>query len=292
MKTGDLRTAKLIRTQIRSLQPSIYDSPATELTGLFYSPPELQALLRDELVGRGNLDELPVRTRSKVAKTLVCEALGYTAPTTFAKVNPRLRHANVDVYVQQASNLQIWNQEVDAARRYVNLIVRNSVIADVQVIAGPDLAQFDTTGTLTLKFQANRIYEDAGSVLISARDTEDFVAQFNPRPKAPSLDLPAGRPLKRQRSGHRHGIPVIDQSGGPNLHRSRPDPGTQPRQRGAPGGVRRPGPVALRRPRPVSRHPFPASRSQAATCTNHPPGAGVAVLGDAPRLGQRGHRGS
>ena len=56
MKTGDLRTAKLIRTQIRNLQPSIYDPPATELTGLFYSPPELQALLRDELIGRDNLD--------------------------------------------------------------------------------------------------------------------------------------------------------------------------------------------------------------------------------------------
>lgn len=38
MKTSDLRTAKLIRTQIRNLQPSIYDQPATELSGLFNSP--------------------------------------------------------------------------------------------------------------------------------------------------------------------------------------------------------------------------------------------------------------
>ena len=194
MRAGDLRTAKLIRTQIRNLQPSIYDPSATELTGLFYSPPELQALLRDELIGRDDLDDLPVRTRFKVAKTLVCEALGYTAPPTFAKVNPRLPHATVDVYVQQASNLQIWNQEVDAARRYMILILRDSVIADVQVIAGADLAQFATTGTLTRKFQANRVHEDAGSVLVSAHDTADFIAQFNPRPKIPRSISPVDVP--------------------------------------------------------------------------------------------------
>ena len=45
MKTGGLRTAKLISTQIRNLQSAIYDPPATELTGLFCSPPELQAQL-------------------------------------------------------------------------------------------------------------------------------------------------------------------------------------------------------------------------------------------------------
>jgi hypothetical protein len=230
MKAGDLRTSKLIRTQIRNLQPSIYDPPATDLTGLFYSPPELQALLRDELIGRGDLDELPVRTRSKVAKTLVCEALGYTAPTTFAKVNPRLRHANIDVYVQQASNLQIWNQEVDAARRYVILILRDNTIADVQVIAGADLAQFDTTGTLTRKFQANRIHEDAGSVLVSARDTEDFVAQFNPRPKIP----PSISPVDAPSSGNVLDIATVYRSLISLVGRTFPDPGqTQERNRGS-----------------------------------------------------------
>lgn len=93
MPAADLRMAKLVRTQIRQLQPSIYDPPATDLTGLFYSPSELAAILRSELIGREDLRDLPVRTRSKVAKTMVCEALGYVAPNTFAKVNPRLRTA-------------------------------------------------------------------------------------------------------------------------------------------------------------------------------------------------------
>ncbi|MEI8081789.1 MAG: hypothetical protein WCI74_08095 [Actinomycetes bacterium] len=196
MRAEYLRTAKLVRTQIRQLQPSIYDQPATELTGLFYTPHELETLLRKELIGRTDLDDLPVRTRSKVAKTLVCEALGYEAPTTFTKVNPRLRHANVDVYAQQASNLQIWNQEVDAARRYVILILRDGVIADVHVIAGADLAQFDATGTLTSKFQANRIHEDSGSRLASPRDTANFVEQFQPKPSIPRSTSPVDAPAR------------------------------------------------------------------------------------------------
>jgi hypothetical protein len=230
VRSGDLRTAKLVRTQIRQLQPCIYDPPATELTGLFYSPRELEALLRQELIGCADLDELPVRTRSKVAKTLVCEALGYTAPTTFTKVNPRLRHANIDVYAQQAGNLQIWNQEVDAARRYVILILRGGVIADVHVIAGADLAQFDATGTLTRKFQANRIHEDTGSLLVSPRDTDNFIKQFEPNPRISRSISPVDTPARAQvldiSTVYRRLISLVG--------RTFPDPGqTQERNRGS-----------------------------------------------------------
>lgn len=194
MRTGDLRSAIAVRQEIRASQPSIYDPPATELTGLFYTPTELDALLRKELVGRTDLQDLPIRTRSKVAKTLVCEALGYTAPTTFTKVNPRLRHLNVDVYSQQSTNLQIWNQEVDAARRYVILILKDDTIADIRVIAGADLAQFDTTGTLTSKFQANRIHEYGGSVLVSPRDTMPLLKTFEPSAVIPTSVSPVEPP--------------------------------------------------------------------------------------------------
>jgi len=194
VRTGDLNSAQAVREEIRTRQPSIYDPPATALTGLFYTPTELEALLRKELVGRNDLHGLPIRTRSKVAKTLVCEALGYTAPTTFAKVNPRLRHINVDVYSQQSSNLQIWNQEVDAARRYIILILKDDTIADIRVIAGADLAQFDTTGTLTSKFQANRIHDYAGSVLVSLRDTTGMIKQFAPSPEIPKAVSPVEPP--------------------------------------------------------------------------------------------------
>lgn len=180
MRTGDLNTARAARDAIKHARPDIYAAPATELTGLFYTPQELQAILRNELIGRDDLTDLPVRTRSKVAKSLVCEVLGHAIPASFRKVNPRLPHANIDVYVQQSSNLQIWNQEVDAARRYVLIIVDTAVITNVRVIAGADLAQFDKTGTLTSKFQANRINEGSGSRLASTSDTEDLISLLAP----------------------------------------------------------------------------------------------------------------
>jgi hypothetical protein len=210
--------------------PSIYDAPATELTGDFYTPTELETLLRAELVGRTDLGDLPVRTRSKVAKTLVCEALGYAAPASFRKVNPRLRHANVDVYSQQSSNLQIWNQEVDAARRYVILIIKDEAIIDVKVIAGADLAQFDTTGTLTSKFQANRIHENAGSMLVSALDTTDFIARL-----APASSIPQGvSPVVPPTPGKVLNIATVYQRLVTLIGRTYSDPGqTQERNRGS-----------------------------------------------------------
>jgi len=187
VKTGDFVSAHRVRQTVRENAPSIYDPAATELTGLFYTPYELEQLLRGDLVGDRALADLPVRTRSKVAKTIVCEALGYVPPTTFKKTNPRLRHPNVDVYSQQSNNLQVWNQEVDAARRYVILILVDGAISDVKVIAGADLAQYDTTGTLTSKFQASRIHEGSGSSLVSLSDTPDLVRLFDP---SLSLDQP------------------------------------------------------------------------------------------------------
>ena len=196
MRTGDLNTARAVRSAIQSHGHSIYEEPATELTGDFYTPSELESLLHAELVGRTDLKDLPVRTRSKKAKMLVCEALGYVAPASFQKINPRLRHANVDVYCQQSTNLQIWNQEVDAARRYVILIIKRDVIADVKVIAGADLAHFDTTGTLTSKFQANRINEHAGSVLVSNADTSNFVTRLAPASSIPRGVSPVAPPTR------------------------------------------------------------------------------------------------
>lgn len=190
------------RSQIRAARPrgdpptraSIYDPAATELTGLFHTPYELELLLRTDLIGRRDLADLPVRTRSKVAKTIACEALGYVPPTNFQKVSPRLRHANVDIYSQQSNNLQIWNQEVDAARRYVILILLDGVISDIKVIAGADLAQYDTTGTLTSNFQANRIHEGSGSSLVSLSDTPDLARLFNPSPNLTGPVSPVAPP--------------------------------------------------------------------------------------------------
>lgn len=230
MRTGDLASARAVRSAIQKHKPSIYDSPATELTGDFYTPHELEDLLREDLIGRTDLGGLPVRTRSKVAKTLVCEALGYVPPPSFRRVNPRLRHANIDVYAQQSTNLQIWNQEVDAARRYVILLLRDDTIVGVNVIAGADLAQFDATGTLTKKFQANRIHEDAGSMLVSPTDTPRLIELFGPSRTIPGAVSPVKPPSANQVLD----IATVYQRLTPLLGTTYPDPGqTQERNRGS-----------------------------------------------------------
>ena len=54
MKPGELRTAKLNRTQIRNLQPSSHDAAATELT-VRGTQLVVQSLCNLGLMGRGPL---------------------------------------------------------------------------------------------------------------------------------------------------------------------------------------------------------------------------------------------
>lgn len=177
-------------------QAPLYSEPAEADAWTYYSPEELEAILSDGLIGRGDLAYLPVKTRSKVAKSLVAEILGFSVPRVFPKTQPRLPHPNVDVYVQQSRNLQIWNSEVDAARRYViiGLDAAEQVHA-VRVIAGADLANFDTTGKLTSKFQASRRI-NGGSRLVSRYDTEYFTDLLRPSPFLYSVP-----PTERPRPG-------------------------------------------------------------------------------------------
>ena len=73
---------------------------------------ELEALLKSKLVGL-ELGRYPIRTRSKVVKSAICEAIGYPVPTTFRKTQPRFPAQNFDVYTQKSLNVQIWNEEID-----------------------------------------------------------------------------------------------------------------------------------------------------------------------------------
>src|SRR5262245_28487827 len=84
---------------------------------------------------------LPLRTRSKVVKAHVCEAMGYPTPLSFQKTQPRFPGQNFDTYIQKSNNLQIWNEEIAPARRYV--IIRVSAadkILGVKVVTGETLA--------------------------------------------------------------------------------------------------------------------------------------------------------
>jgi hypothetical protein len=231
LTAGDvLSEALAVRDEIARLGLDLYNDAATADSRYFYSPDHLEALLRAELVGMVDLAGLPVRTRAKVAKTLVCNALGYNIPPSFKKIRggPRLPHPAVDVYAQQSTNLQIWNDEVDAERRYVILILDEVKITDVRVIAGADLAQLDKTGKLTTKFQASRIGSSKVSKLVSPIDTTNFVARLDP-----GVNASKNSPVAQPEPGGVLTISMVYQLLSPMVGRTYNDPGiVQERNRG------------------------------------------------------------
>jgi hypothetical protein len=148
---------------------TIYDD-LTDHPRLYFSAPALQQVLQRKLIGL-SLNH-PLRTRSKIVKTAVCEALGYPVPPSFKKVRPRFVGQNFDTYTQKANNLQIWNEEVSRDRRYVIIRVSSDLrINAVRVVTGDDIAELNTTGTLTQKYQAVARQPVCDCVLASASDT-------------------------------------------------------------------------------------------------------------------------
>jgi len=97
---------------------SIYDTIEIGDPNLWIPSAELEEILDIKLRGI-KLTGLPLRTRSKVVKEYVCNALGYPAPKSFQKTQPRFPGQNLDTYVQKSNNLQVWNEELDPTRRYV-----------------------------------------------------------------------------------------------------------------------------------------------------------------------------
>ncbi len=156
---------------IRASGLTIYD--AVEVGSLLWIPsPELESILNTGLCGM-DLAGLPLRTRSKRVKERVCEALGYPVPKSFGRKRPRFPGQQLDIYVQKSNNLQVWNEQLDAIRRYGLVRVSGeNVISRVRVVTGDTLAKLDTTGTLTQKYQARLVAGDTEAELISQRDTD------------------------------------------------------------------------------------------------------------------------
>jgi hypothetical protein len=163
--------------------------PVAENSPLFLTTEELRTVLDQKLTGL-NLD-YPNRTRSKILKQAVCEALGCPVPRVFTKTKPRFPGQNFDTYVQKSNNLQIWNEQVNPTRRYVVIRVDPATkrVDAVQAITGEALAKYDRTGTLTSKFQAIRRRSAQGSVLVSNADTENFRTQMKPKSSLPKKVL-------------------------------------------------------------------------------------------------------
>jgi hypothetical protein len=138
---------------------------------LWIPSPHLETLLNQKLTGL-NLDGLALRTRSKVVKMAVCEALGYPVPKSFKKTQPRFFGQQLDTYTQKSNNLQIWNEELSPTRRYALIqISDNDIIMKVKVVNGQELALLDTTGTITTKYQAGLVPGSESHELISSQDT-------------------------------------------------------------------------------------------------------------------------
>ncbi|MBN2462658.1 MAG: restriction endonuclease [Dehalococcoidia bacterium] len=156
---------------IRQSGLSIYDHIEIGDPELWIPAPELECLLNEGLTGI-SLAGLPLRTRSKVVKERVCQALGYPIPLSFRKTQPRFMGQRFDTYVQKSNNLQIWNEELASTRRYAIIRVnRNDVIVKVKVVTGDTLALLDTTGTLTQKYQARLIIGENKTELVTKEDT-------------------------------------------------------------------------------------------------------------------------
>ncbi|WP_295996792.1 hypothetical protein [uncultured Veillonella sp.] len=167
---------------------SIYEPVDPENTQLYIPTHELETILVNSLIGLP-LQGYKLRTRSKIVKVAVCRALGYPVPSSFKRTQPRFPGQNFDVYSQKSLNVQIWNEEVDAARRYVFLKVNeNDIVTAVKVITGEMLAKYDRTGTLTKKYQASMksnednicSQKDSSNVEDWVSDSDDSLLGINP----------------------------------------------------------------------------------------------------------------
>jgi hypothetical protein len=134
----------------------------------------LENLLNQALNGV-SLKGLALRTRSKVVKEKICESLGYEIPSRFKRTHPRFSGQDFDTYIQKSNNLQIWNEEISGTRRYVLIRVSDKdIITSVKVVTGDVLEKYDTTGTLTQKYQARISIGNKSTELVTEFDTSNL----------------------------------------------------------------------------------------------------------------------
>lgn len=214
---------------------TIYDTIEIGDANLWIPTLHLESLLNKGLRGQVLKDSkgrtLPNRTRSKVVKSLACEALGYPVPKSFKKTKPRFFGQQFDTYAQKSMNLQIWNEELSPTRRYAIIqISDNDEVLKVRVVNGQELALLDTTGTITTKYQARLETRNNTHELVSATDTQPIVSHIRSRVTFGPNTSPTDEPV----SGELLPIGEIFSLLSPLVGQSFPDPGMdQERNRGA-----------------------------------------------------------
>ena len=183
---------------IKSTGLSIYDSIEIGDHNLWIPSPDLEAILNCGLKDF-SLTGLPLRTRSKILKEKVCQILGYPTPKSFKKTQPRFPGQIFDTYIQKSHNLQIWNEDLSATRRYVIIRLNDDdVIVRVKVVSGQTLSLLDTTGTLTQKYQARCIPKDQKTELVSRHDTKLITPFLSDSMELPIDAAPIDYPKARQ----------------------------------------------------------------------------------------------
>lgn len=182
------------KNALRSSGFDIY-SPIEVGDANFWIPtPHLETLLNQALTGL-NLGGLALRTRSKVVKTAVCEALGYPVPKSFKKTQPRFFGQRLDTYAQKSSNLQIWNEELSPTRRYAVIQISDQdIVLKIKVVNGQELALLDTTGTITTKYQTGLVTGADSHELVSAHDTPPMLPYVQGSAEFASSISPADEP--------------------------------------------------------------------------------------------------
>lgn len=223
------RSRQDYKAAIKASGKDIFSSISVE-DNLWIPTPCLETLLNEFLTGL-DVNGLPSRTRSKVVKGWICEALGYPIPKRFKKVQPRFFHQQLDIYIQKSRNLQVWNEELSPIRRYAIIQVSSEdKILSVKVVSGLELALLDKTGAITTKYQAQLKVGNASRELISATDTQIL----KPYTNSGFTIAPSTSPTDQPESGALFGIAEIYKRLSTLIGESFPDPGKdQERNRGA-----------------------------------------------------------
>lgn len=163
------------KNAIQSSGLDIYHPIEIGDANLWIPTPHLEKLLNQALTDL-DLGKLALRTRSKIIKIAICEALGYPIPKSFKKTQPRFLGQQLDTYAQKSNNLQIWNEQLSSTRRYAIIqISSQNVVLRVKVVNGQELALLDTTGKITKKYQAKILPKADAHELFSAQDTQPML---------------------------------------------------------------------------------------------------------------------
>lgn len=166
--------SKMYRFNISKSGLQIHDKIDPNDDELWLPIDKLENILKSNLLGK-KFSGLPLRTRSKIIKSEIWKILGYPVPKTFQKTKPRFLGQQFDVYIQKSNNLQIWNEQIEPARRYVIIkLSSDDEIIGLRVFSGNELAKLDKTGTLTQKYQARILVDKSKSELIAAEDTKNI----------------------------------------------------------------------------------------------------------------------